>query len=251
MSFLHKAFVVTGGASGVGKETVKKLLSRSATVHVIDKAGDFPDFEGNQGKIWRYPRINIASRNDMTATFNLIRERSPTMSGLVHCAGILRHSELSEAADEDFEILWKVNVQGTWNTCTEFIRCAKESPEWKATNCAAANTSMVTIGSMASVRGIPGMSGYVASKHAVLGISRTLAQELGPLGVRVNCIAPGAIRTPMIADTVPDPNIGAAFAGALKQISEPGEIADTALYLLSEESSSITGQVLQVNGGWP
>ncbi|OAL20933.1 hypothetical protein AYO20_11460 [Fonsecaea nubica] len=255
MSLAGKIFVVTGGGSGIGMATVNKLLQNSATVHVLDIT-DIPSHGSTPGQQISHPQVDIGSRSQVKAVFDKIATRSngaPWLDGLVNCAGMLRSTTCSTDPqdDETFRILWQVNVMGAWHTTTEFKERLDASRELHDPALAHATTSVVNVGSMASVRGIPGMAAYVASKHALHGLTRVFAQELGPAGFRVNTVAPGAVNTPMIAAALRDGHHDAAYKGAFKICSEPEEIADTIVFLLGEGSSSISGQILEVNGGWP
>lgn len=250
MALAGKIFVVTGGASGIGKATVKKLLEQSAKVHVLDFAA-IPIHEDAPGKQRSYPLVDVASRHQVKAAFETIAKQDPWVTGLVNCAGILRHTACSAKSDDTFRALWDVNVMGTWNAITEFYHHFKLGRLDNTVERDRPTASIVNVGSMASVRGIPGMSGYVASKHAVHGITGTIAQELGPEGIRINTVAPGAVNTPMIAGRTQGGDHHGAFKGAFKTLSEPEEIADVVLYLLGEGSSSVSGQLIEANGGWP
>ncbi|KAH7254763.1 hypothetical protein B0J15DRAFT_559156, partial [Fusarium solani] len=237
MSLVGQAFVVTGGASGIGKAIVKKLLELSAKVYALDLS-EIPTHSSTPGELVPFSRVDVSSRASVKSVFDKISPQDSELRGLVNCAGILRATDGSEKSDESFRLLWDVNVMGTWNTNTEFRNFHRAA-------------SIVNLGSMASVRGIHGLSGYVASKHAVLGLSRTFAQEWGPESFRVNAVAPGAVNTPMIQGMAGDDSHNAAYKGAFKSLSEPEEIADVILYLLGDGSSSISGQLIEVNGGWP
>ncbi|RSM14947.1 hypothetical protein CEP52_000989 [Fusarium oligoseptatum] len=250
MSLAGQAFVVTGGASGIGKAIVKKLLERSAKVYALDLS-EIPTHTDTPGELVPFSKIDVSSRESVKSVFDKISPQDPELCGLVNCAGILRATDGSEKSDESFRLLWDVNVMGTWNTNTEFYKFVKSSREKKSGAEKHRPASIVNLGSMASVRGIPGLSGYVASKHAVLGLSRTFAQEWGPESFRVNTVAPGAVNTPMIQGMPQNEPQNAAYKGAFKSLSEPEEIADVILYLLGDGSSSISGQLVEVNGGWP
>lgn len=250
MSLVGKAFIVTGGASGIGRATVKKLLEKSAKVHVLDVADASPD-PGVLGAQAPYYKVDVSSRDSVKAAFDKIAAHDERVSGLVHCAGILRTSDSSTGEDESVRRLWEVNTMGTWYTNTQFHQLVKAARERNAGAQDGTGVSIVNLGSMASVRGLVAMSGYCASKHAVLGLTRTFAQEWGAEGFRVNAVAPGAVNTPMIQGMAGGENINGAYVGAVKSLSEPEEIADTIIFLLSEGASSITGQAIEVNGGWP
>lgn len=245
MTLDGKTFVVTGAASGIGRAVVKKLLKLSATVHAIDKADTILDPRNDssspKGKLHTHPSVDVASRQAVEHVFSVISSSSsPELHGLVNCAGIVRQHASTPDSDDLFRQVWEVNLGGTWNVSTQFAEGFG----------AGAGASIVNIGSMASVRGIPGIPGYVASKHAVLGLTRAWAQEWGPLGVRVNLVAPGIVKTAMTSSSSGAGDDLPVFPAALKPFAEPEEISSVVAFLLGSESSYITGQVIEVNGGW-
>lgn len=250
MSLQGRSFVVTGAASGIGRATVEKLLGLSATVHAIDKADIIPDDSNSNGKLHIHSSVDVSSRQSVELAFGTIFSTSAKLDGLVNCAGIVRQHTSTVENDDLFRQVWEVNLGGTWNVSTQFAkRFAVEEGAQASGQGSGASVSIVNIGSMASVRGMPGIPGYVASKHAVLGLTRAWAQEWGPAGVRVNLIAPGIVKTPMTTPTGAADDL-VVFPAALRPFAEPDEIASVAVFLLSGESSYVTGQVIEVNGGW-
>lgn len=250
MTLSGKTFVVTGAASGIGRAIVKKLLDLSATVHAIDKADTISDDRNSKGELHTHSSVDVSSRQEVEKAFNSIFSTSPKLDGLVNCAGIVRQHASTPDNDDLFRQVWEVNMGGTWNVSTQFAKSfeAKEGAQ-ASDKKAGAGVSIVNIGSMASVRAFPGIPGYVASKHAVLGLTRAWAQEWGPVGVRVNLIAPGIVKTSMTTAQGANEDLP-VFPTALRPYAEPEEISTVAVFLLSGESSYITGQVLEVNGGW-
>ncbi|CAH0035760.1 unnamed protein product [Clonostachys rhizophaga] len=252
MSFAGKIYVVTGAGSGIGKATVKKLLDQGATVHALDITKILAH-ENTSGQQISHENVDISSRDSVRAALNEIwraKNDNLWLDGLVNCAGVLRTTAYNTSPEEDkvFDLLWKVNVMGAWHVTTEFHARLQHLRQSDGSQYGKATTSIVNVGSMASVRGIPGMAAYVASKHAVHGLTKTLAQDLGPSGYRVNTVAPGAVNTPMIATELRDGTHEkhGAFRGAFKTFSEPEEIADTILFLLGDGSSSISGRLLEL-----
>lgn len=250
MTLHGKSYVVTGAASGIGRAIVEKLLDLSATVHAIDKADTIPDDGNSKGRLHTHNSVDVSSRQAVEQAFEAILSTSAKLDGLVNCAGIVRQHTSTVENDDLFRQVWEVNLGGTWNVSTQFARSfdVKSDAQTLAKELGA-TISIVNIGSMASVRGLAGLPGYVASKHAVLGLTRAWAQEWGPVGVRVNLIAPGIIKTSMTTNSGASDDLP-VFPTALKPFAQPEEITSVAAFLLSSESSYITGQIIEVNGGW-
>ncbi|EOD45838.1 putative short chain alcohol dehydrogenase protein [Neofusicoccum parvum UCRNP2] len=150
-----RTYIVTGGASGIGLATVRKLLNLSATVHIIDKARDVPEITAGPGKVHVYPDIDVSSRRAVANTFKTIIDRTPTVSGLVNAAGVspsgnyaIEGEGYAIEKDDTYARVMDINVDGD-------------------------TVSIVNIGSLASLRGYRTMAAYCASKHAVLGMTRT------------------------------------------------------------------------------
>ncbi|OGM49944.1 short chain alcohol dehydrogenase [Aspergillus bombycis] len=247
-----RAYIVTGGSSGMGLAVVKKLLGLSATVHAIDKAGQMPAIDSE--RLHFHPNIDISSHEKVAQTFQSIIQESPVISGLVNCAGILLPSSILEPV-ENFNKVMAVNVGGTWNVGTAYLRYvleqhpdtlsrAKEGPVPEEIG------SLVNIGSTAALFGAPGIASYCASKHAVLVLTRTWAKDFGDKGVRVNCVAPGGTDTPLLAGAPPAFVDNYVKNVPLRRLARPEEIANTVAFLLSDDASYINGQVIPVEGGF-
>ena len=153
-----------------------------------------------------------------------------------------------------------VNVIGTWNITTAFLEMVnKESPDVgrSGTPPSGARASIVNIGSSASLCAWPTPTAYTASKHAVLGLTRSWSLDWAHKGIRVNLVAPGGTDTPLARAQLSDPEgRGEALTAGLAMIplgrlGRPEEQADTIMFLLGDGSSYITGQVIPVNGGFP
>jgi NAD(P)-dependent dehydrogenase (short-subunit alcohol dehydrogenase family) len=259
--FTGKVFIVTGGFSGIGMATVKKLLQQSAIVHVLDRDGAPPPTltEGSTGEVYIYPSVDVSSRESVSKTFQDILKRSPHIDGLVNSAGVCPSSGGTLETDETFHKTIAINLGGTWNVGTELLRYVqKTSPraEFKGWKPERGGISIVNIGSSASYYGFPTLGAYTASKHAVLGLTRTWALDFASHGVRVNLVAPGGTRTPLSQAQFDDQERGDMSRTVyeyipMKRFGEPEELANSIIYLLSDEASYITGQMLGVNGGWP
>ncbi|KAK7710564.1 hypothetical protein SLS57_008331 [Botryosphaeria dothidea] len=256
-SFAGRTYIVTGGASGIGLATVRKLLSLSATVHIIDKARDVPEITAGPGKLHVYPDIDVSSRGAVADTFKTIIDRTPAIHGLVNAAGISPSGNYDTEGDgyaierdETYDRVMEINAGGTWNATNELLRhtLARKRSEGDT-------VSIVNIGSLASLRGYRTMSAYCASKHAVLGMTRAWALEYAARGIRVNLIAPGLIKTPLGMKAVETGDergeVAKAYASAapMKRLGGPEEVAGPIVFLLGDEASYITGEAISVGGG--
>ena len=164
------------------------------------------------------------------------------LAGLVNCAGIRTRSSIVETELDDFERHLRVNVVGTWLGIRGFLR--RYHP--------GATGAIVNVSSVNAEIAVPDQAHYVASKGAVSALTRAAAVEAAPLGVRVNAVAPGPVRTPMTAERLGNP-AQAAWLDArvpMGRVAEPAEIAEVISFLLSEKASYVTGEVLFTDGGW-
>ena len=164
------------------------------------------------------------------------------LAGLVNCAGIRTRSLIVDTALEDFERHLRVNVVGTWLGIRGFLRRHQPGTVGAIVNVSSVNAEIA----------VPDQAHYVASKGAVSALTRAAAVEAAPLGVRVNAVAPGPVRTPMTSERLGDPQ-QAAWLDArvpMGRVAEPAEIAEVISFLLSEKASYITGEVLFTDGGW-
>lgn len=258
-SLASKAVVVTGGASGIGLTTVLKLVKLGATVHAIDLApSPPPELKGHN--VHYYGSVDVSSRTAVHEAFTNIFKISPEIYGLVNSAGICPSSGVRLESDEVFNKIIGVNLGGTWNCATELLRYIESTS--KDQSPPASRASIVLIGSSATLKGFPTLGAYCASKHAVLGLTRTWAEDFAPLGVRVNLVAPGGTDTPMTQGVLSRARELAADGGEslrahavsmvpMKRLGYPEEVSNAIIFLLGEEASFITGQVLPVNGGYP
>ncbi|TPX11482.1 uncharacterized protein E0L32_007901 [Thyridium curvatum] len=270
----NKTVVITGGSSGMGHATALKLLAVGATVHIIDIQ---PLASGHQpypqsGKLYTHIPVDITSRDQVRRAFQEIDKVSPDIYGVVNAAGAAPEDDQGRLIESDavFHKTFSINALGCYHVTTEFLTRVRDRNDPAAPDAAVKETkyNIVTLGSSAALVGFPQCCTYTGAKHAVLGFTRTWSLDWAPYGVRSNMVAPGATNTPLARVQMPDNNeqskddvYGQQDRGAimdmarlkvpLKRWGEADELADGIIFLLSEKSSYITGQVLPVNGGWP
>ncbi|KAL2866051.1 SDR family NAD(P)-dependent oxidoreductase [Aspergillus lucknowensis] len=249
--YAGRVYVVTGGASGIGLAVTRMLLKLSATVHVLDVSKEiYLDGEEHTGKLYFYPETDITSRESVSKVFKRIIETSSAIDGVVNNAGISLFSPTLIEPDDHYNKIMSINVGGVWNVGTAYLQYVLDNyPHIGADG--KGGGSMVNIGSSASVQGLPKIAVYCASKHAVLGLTRSWARDFAGKGVRVNCVAPGFTDTPLFRAGRKDlPEIDEHIkAVPLGRPGTPDEIAEMVLFLLGNASSYVTGQVLPINGG--
>ncbi len=242
--FQGKTVLVTGGAKGIGAATATRFAAEGAKVVVAD-------FDAEAARETAEAIDGIAVRCDVTkrdevehAVEKAIAEGG-SLDVLVTCAGIIRDNMLFKMSDEDWDAVIDTHLKGTFFA----VRAAqKQMVEQKS-------GKMVLISSTSAL-GNRGQTNYSTAKAGLQGMTKTLAIELGPFNVNVNCVAPGFIATAMTQQTaermgVPFDQFMEAVAAQvpLKRVGQPEDVAGTIAYLCSEDAGYVSGQVIYVAGG--
>lgn len=238
-----KVAVVTGGTRGIGFATVKKFLENEAKVvllgskqETVEKAiKELKQINSSYEVIGFYP--DLSSKEEMDEVFKKVKEIYGHIDILINNAGISSKTKIEDYTDEEYEKITNLNIKSVFNCSKQII------PYLKETKGVILNTS-----SMVSIYGQPSGVMYPTTKFAVNGITKSLARELAPQGIRVNAVAPGIINTDMVAKLpkeMIEPLIKTIPFG---RIGEPEDIANAFLFLSSNLSSYITGVILFVDG---
>ncbi len=243
--FEGRSVVVTGAGSGIGAASVKRLLDEGATVVAVDvnesgvKAAKAvaPDSDRIHGAV-----LDVCDHTATVSTLAGMRKKLGGINGLINCAGITGEGTIIDTDPEKHRKIMAVNLDGTINMCQAFVHAVKDDPGPRA---------IVNISSGAGLLGVPNRLSYVASKFGISGITKSMAPELGPLGIRVNAVAPGMTRTPLIEYMMQDPAAVERINGKhpIGRIGNPEEIAAVIAFLLTDDASFMTGAVVSVDGG--
>lgn len=243
--FSGKTIIVTGGASGIGEATVRQLYDQGANIVIFDRERE--TIEARFADLADTKRLlacacDVSSRDDVAAAFAACVSAFGVPDGLVNCAGIRGVGSILDTEFEVFQRNFEVNLLGGFLTCQAFARLVVDAGRPGA---------IVNVSSAAGLEAVPNRLAYVASKHGMVGLTRAAAFDLATLGVRVNGVAPGTIRTPMLAKLFEDPDSVARVRAShpIGREGEAGEVAAAILFLLSDEASFMTGAIVPVDGG--
>lgn len=238
------AAIVTGSGKGLGKAIAEAFFREGARVALWDV--DLPSVKQMRdgldpsGKRAIAVQVNVTIEAEVDRAVSETVERFGRLDVLVNNAGISRHRPIEEMTVDMFESVMKVNVTGTFICCRAVAPIMKQQKRGKIVN-------ISSLGGRTGRRGV-GVN-YAASKAAVIGLTQTLARELGPSGIRVNAIAPGPILTEQTKQYVPEPFASWNVGRAILKDGLPEDVAGAAVYLASSRSDWVTGVTLDVNGG--
>lgn len=227
-----KTAIVTGGASGIGAATARRLRKAGAQVWIADVS------QANEEGC-HYRRVDVSRAADIIKLCDEVMDSAGHLDIYVNNAAISSGHLLADADPERSERFWRVNQMGVQTGIKE------------AAARMTAGGSIINFSSITAVRGFAQWGEYAATKGAIIALTQTAAVEYGPRGIRVNCIAPGIIDTPMAMSEAPDMvRKNAAVFALLGRIGQPEELAAVVHFLASDDASYITGQILSVDGGW-
>lgn len=232
-----KVAIVTGGGSGIGAAISRRFHAAGAQVLVADIS---PAAQAS-AESWgcAFQRADVGQPDQVAALCDAAVERFGKLDIMVNNAGIASGHPLAEADPARSERFWRVHILGVQTGIKE--AAARMAP----------GGAIINISSITAVRGFLNWGEYAATKAGIISLTQTAAVEYGPRGIRVNCIAPGIIDTPMAMDEAPDMVArNAAVFSLLGRIGRPEELAAAVHFMASDDAGYVTGQTLLVDGGW-
>jgi len=238
-----KIAIVTGGGSGIGLAIAEKFVKNDITTIIIGRNREkLQAAKAKLGVLCESISFDLDHLSEIPGLVKKIEKKFSKIDILVNNAGINLKKDFTEVTDEEFQKIILTNVQSIFTISREVVKTMLKNK----------SGSIVNISSMASQYGLPKVIAYSASKGAIESMTRAMAAELSPKGIRINCIAPGFIATDMSAKALnndkerKDKVLSRTPMGML---GAPSDIGDAALFLASEAASFITGVVLPVDGG--
>lgn len=234
--------IVTGGTSGIGLAAAKLFLAENFNCVLVGRSGvRFKKIRAELSGSYRFISGDVSKVSDCEKIIQRTVEIFGGVDVLINCAGIYKDGAISSVTEETFDEIFATNVRGTF-----FMSRAAVGELIKSRG------AIVNVASDAGIRGNYFCAAYSASKGAVVAFTKSLALELASFPVRVNCVAPGDILTPLTLAQIK--NSGESVGDLAKvyplgRIGEPHEVASAIYFLASEKASFITGAVLSVDGG--
>ena len=239
-----KNVIITGGARGIGKGIAEKFAQNGANIAFtnIEMSDESIELSKNLEKLGVKAKAYVSNAADFEAAQKLaddVINDFGSIDVLVNNAGITKDNLLMRMSEADFETVMKVNMNSVFNNTKAVLR-----PMLKQRS-----GSIINLSSVVGVKGNPGQSNYSASKAAIIGFTKSIALELGSRNIRCNAIAPGFIETEMTKALNDDQVNDWADNIPLKRTGQVDDIANTSLFLASDMSAYVTGQVINVCGG--
>jgi len=249
MRLLNKVAVITGGNSGIGRATAIRFALEGAKVVIgardIDAGKEVVDFIKKNGGKAVFVKTDVASEVSVKNLVDFAVKLFGRIDIMFNNAGVDLAKPVTETSEEELNSVLNVNLKGVFYGCKYAIPYMSKQ----------GNGSIINTASTAGIVGLPNMAAYSASKGGVVLLTIEMAIDYAKKGIRVNCVCPGAIMTPMLKkfiDKSPNPEETIKNLGEMHpigRIGKPEEIANAVLFLASDESSFVTGHALIVDGG--
>lgn len=240
----NKSAIVTGGARGIGREIAKTLAKNGANIAINYRTYNqeleklVSELENYNVKVLTY-KCDVSNEEEVESFIKAVKDKFNSIDILVNNAGITKDGLILRMSEKDFTDVLDINLKGTFNMTKAVSKIMVRQKYGK----------IINISSVVGVAGNAGQCNYAASKAGVIGFSKSIARELASRNINVNVIAPGYINTDMtnvLSDNIKEEILKTI---PMKKIGDPIEVANLALFLSSNLSDYITGQVINVDGG--
>ena len=238
MANTSRVAIVTGGAQGIGEAIAVRLASEGCFVVIADRNSGPGLAAAARMEHAAFHCCDVSDEGEVRQLFEHVLHSYGRVDILVNNAGIIRDHMIWKMTPEEFDSVIRINLRGTWLMCREAAIIMKERKAGAIVNI----TSRAWLGN-------PGQTNYAASKAGIVGLTRSLALELGPHHVRVNAVAPGLIDTPLSRGLPPEVQEKLINAQPTRSMGQPQDVAEAVAFLASDRSQFMTGQVLYVDGG--
>jgi 3-oxoacyl-[acyl-carrier protein] reductase len=235
--------IVTGASRGIGRAIAERLAAEGRIVVLVSRSAEaLSEVRAGieqKGHAAEARTCDVADGESLSGLIEEVASTHGRLDILVNNAGIARDGLLLRMSDADFDDVLNINLKSVFVACRAAARPMMRARFGR----------IVTIGSVTGLMGNPGQANYAAAKAGLVGLTKTIAREMGSKGITANMVAPGFVRTDMLADVAPEVIDDAVKRLPVRRLGEPQDIAHAVSFLASDDAGYVTGQVLVVDGG--
>jgi len=240
LRFENKVVMVTGGAAGIGRVTAENFAGEGARIAICDVNPEAGEAAAKAlGPEASFEQVDVASTTAVSNWVEGVFDKYGQIDVLVNNAGITRDSLIMRMKEEDWDAVISVNLKSAFNCIKAVSKIMVKQRSGR----------IINLASVVAVMGNVGQANYVASKAGMIGLTKTVAKELGARGITVNAVAPGFIETDMTAVLSDKVKAFMLSMVPLQRAGTPQDVADAITFLASDQAAYITGQVVHVTGG--
>jgi len=240
LRFENKVVMITGGAAGIGLVTAENFAKEGAKIAICDVNPEAGEAAAKKlGPEASFQKVDVADSASVSSWVDGVFEKCGQIDVLVNNAGITRDSLIMRMKEADWDAVISVNLKSAFNCIKAVSKIMVKQRSGR----------IINLASVVGVMGNPGQANYVASKAGMIGLTKTVAKELGGRGITVNAVAPGFIETDMTAVLSEKVKEAMLSMIPLQRAGIPQDVADAITFLASDQAAYISGQVIHVTGG--